>query len=91
MGFLPIPYHAAAAPDFRGTAPVALARQWLSASDIPAETLAFLPVICDDMAPTLTVGTLALIDNAIQRPMAFSRLALTAAICSPASSTHLTI
>jgi phage repressor protein C with HTH and peptisase S24 domain len=64
MGFLPIPYHAAAAPDFRGTAPVALARQWLSASDIPAETLAFLPVICDDMAPTLTVGTLALIDTA---------------------------
>ena len=41
-----------------------LARQWLGASNIPAETLAFLPVICDDMAPTLTVGTLALIDTA---------------------------
>ena len=64
MGFLPIPYHPAAAPDFRGTAPVALARQWLTASDMNAETLAFLPVINDDMVPTLTIGTLALIDTA---------------------------
>ncbi|MCF2872100.1 S24 family peptidase [Octadecabacter sp. G9-8] len=64
MGFLPIPYHAAAAPDFRGTAPVALARQWLTTSGVNADTLAFLPVINDDMVPTLTVGTLALIDTA---------------------------
>lgn len=63
MGFLPIPYHPAAAPDFRGTAPVALARQWLTTSDVNADTLAFLPVISDDMVPTLTVGALALIDT----------------------------
>lgn len=64
LGFLPIPYHRAAAPDFRGTAPVALARQWLVASGLRAEGLAFLPVLTDEMAPTLMVGTLALIDTA---------------------------
>lgn len=64
MGFLPIPYHAAAAPDFRGTAPVALARGWLSVSGLDADSLAFLPVIADDMAPTLKIGALALIDTA---------------------------
>lgn len=64
MGFLPIPYHPAAAPDFRGTAPVALARQWLKTNDFSAETLSFLPVINDDMVPTMTVGALALIDTA---------------------------
>ena len=63
MGFLPIPYHRAAAPDFRGTAPVALARQWLNASDLAPETLSFLPVVNDDMAPTLSVGALALVDT----------------------------
>lgn len=64
MGFLPIPYHVAAAPDFRGIAPVALARGWLAASGMEPDGLAFLPVIADDMAPTLTVGALALIDTA---------------------------
>lgn len=63
MGFLPIPYHAAAAPDFRGTAPVALSRGWLAVSGIAPEGLLFLPVLADDMAPTLTVGALALIDT----------------------------
>lgn len=64
MGFLPIPYHPAASPNFRGTAPVALARQWLKTSGMSIESLAFLPVIGDDMAPTLTGGALALIDTA---------------------------
>lgn len=68
MGFLPIPYHAAAAPDFRGTAPVALARGWLKASGMAAESLAFLPVVADDMVPTLSVGSLALIDTAQTAP-----------------------
>ena len=63
MGFLPIPYHSAALPNFRGTAPVALTRQWLTASGLAAETLAFLPVVADDMIPTLTVGALALVDS----------------------------
>ena len=63
MGFLPIPYHSAALPNFRGTAPVALARQWLTASNLVAETLAFLPVVTDDMIPTLTIGALALLDT----------------------------
>jgi hypothetical protein len=63
MGFLPIPYHSAALPNFRGTAPVALARQWLTASTLVAETLAFLPVVTDDMIPTLTIGALALLDT----------------------------
>lgn len=62
MGFLPIPYHSAAAPDFRGTAPVALARQWLAVSGLAAADLAFLPVLTADMAPTLAVGALALVD-----------------------------
>jgi len=63
MGFLPIPYHSAAAPDFRGTAPVALSRGWLSASGFAAEGLAFLPVVSDDMSPTLSIGALALLDT----------------------------
>jgi hypothetical protein len=63
MGFLPIPYHSAALPNFRCTAPVALARQWLTASGLVAETLAFLPVVTDDMIPTLTIGALALLDT----------------------------
>lgn len=63
MGFLPIPYHGAAAPNFRGTAPVALSRGWLAASGIDPKGLSFLPVLVDDMAPTLTVGALALIDT----------------------------
>ncbi|MBT8411065.1 MAG: hypothetical protein KJP02_04630 [Octadecabacter sp.] len=62
MGFLPVPYHIAAAPDFRGTAPVALSQQWLQASGFKAEVLAFLPAFIDDMAPILSVGALALID-----------------------------
>lgn len=62
MGFLPVPYHIAAAPNFRGTAPVALSRQWLLASGFNAESLAFLPALTDDMAPILSVGALALID-----------------------------
>ena len=64
MGFLPVPYHLAAAPDFRGTAPVALARGWLRASGLTPETLAFLPVVTDAMSPTLRIGCLALIDTA---------------------------
>ncbi|MGJ8611570.1 MAG: S24 family peptidase, partial [Octadecabacter sp.] len=68
MGFLPIPYHPAARPNFRGTAPVALARQWLTASGLDAEGLAFLPVLTDDMVPTLTVGALALLDTTRQTP-----------------------
>lgn len=63
MGFLPIPYHVAAAPDFRGVAPVALARGWLKASGMANEGLAFLPVIKSDMSPSLQVGALALIDT----------------------------
>lgn len=70
QGFLPVPYHSAAAPDFRGTAPVALARQWLDASDHNPETLSFLPVTEDSMAPALTIGTLALIDSSQARPNA---------------------
>ena len=62
IGFLPVPYHIAAAPDFRGTAPVALSRQWLQASGFNAEVLAFLPALTDEMAPMLSVGALALID-----------------------------
>jgi phage repressor protein C with HTH and peptisase S24 domain len=42
---------------------VALARQWLTASTLVAETLAFLPVVTDDMIPTLTIGALALLDT----------------------------
>lgn len=63
MGFLPVPYHAAAAPNFRGTAPIALARQWLKASQMNAKSLAFLPVVSDEMAPVMTIGSLALIDT----------------------------
>lgn len=66
MGFLPVPYHVAASPSFRGTAPVALARQWLKASDMSADSLAFLPVVSDEMTPILTVGALALIDTSCQ-------------------------
>ncbi|AGI67716.1 hypothetical protein OAN307_c20840 [Octadecabacter antarcticus 307] len=68
MGFLPIPYHSAAQPNFRGTAPVALARQWLTASELVAESLSFLPVVTDDMVPTLTVGALALLDSSDVEP-----------------------
>jgi hypothetical protein len=51
-------YHAAL-PNFRGTASVVLARQWLTASGLVAETLAFLPVVTDDMVPT--IGALPLL------------------------------
>lgn len=68
MGFLPIPYHRAANPRFRGTAPVALARQWLAASGLNAAGLAFLPVLTDEMVPTLKIGSLALIDSAATDP-----------------------
>lgn len=68
MEFLPIPYHSAAQPNFRGTAPVALARQWLKASKLAAESLSFLPVVTDGMLPTLTIGALALLDTSDVEP-----------------------
>ena len=61
-GFLPIPYHRAASPQFQGTAPVALSRAWVAARDLDAEHLSFAPVLDDAMSPALRKGALALID-----------------------------
>ena len=61
-GFLPIPYHSAASPQFRGTAPVALARKWLAARDLDPAHLTFLPVLDDAMAAPVRPGALLLVD-----------------------------
>ncbi|WP_377506779.1 helix-turn-helix transcriptional regulator [Octadecabacter sp. R77987] len=61
-GFLPIPYHRAASPQFQGTAPVALSRAWVAARDLVPEHLSFAPVLDDAMSPALRKGALTLID-----------------------------
>lgn len=62
MGFVTIPFHAAAAPEHRGPAPVALSEDLLRDLGVPADRLRFVPVPDAAMAPELPPGALALID-----------------------------
>lgn len=61
-GFLPIPYDTGD-PSNRGVAPLAFSRAWLNDAGLSPENLSFLSVGDEKMSPTLSKGSLALIEK----------------------------